>query len=59
MLAAVAVASAAYFALYFALPPAMGNGRLWLAFVTYLLLRGAVLAAVYIVGRCWRMAARP
>lgn len=56
MLAAVAVASAAYFALYFALPPDMGNGRLWLAFVTYLLLRGVVLAAVYAAGRCWRLA---
>ena len=47
MLLAVAVADAAFFALYFILPASMGNHRLWLAFVTYLALRGVVQTWLY------------
>lgn len=47
MLVAVAVASATFAALYWVLPPAMGNHRLWLAFVISLAARGAVQTAIY------------
>ncbi len=47
MLLAVAVADAAFFALYFILPASMGNHRLWLSFVTYLALRGVVQTWLY------------
>ena len=33
-------ASAAYFALFFALQPLLGNNALWLAFTSYMALRG-------------------
>lgn len=43
MLASMAVATAVYFAVYFLLAPVMGNHGLWLAFLSYLLVRGVVL----------------
>ena len=47
MLIAVAVASVVFFPLYALLPPALGNHRLWLAFVVYLAMRGVVQTALY------------
>lgn len=47
MLLAVAIASALFFALYFVLPPSLGNHRLWLAFVVYLAVRGLVQTPIY------------
>ena len=47
MLVAVAVASVTFAALYAALPSAMGNHRLWLAFVVYLAMRGVVQTVSY------------
>ena len=47
MLWAVAVADAFFFVLYFILPASMGNHRLWLAFVTYLAMRGVVQTVLY------------
>ena len=44
MLLAVAVASVCFFVLYFSLRPWWGNHALWLAFVVYLSVRGAVQA---------------
>ena len=40
MLRAMAVASAAFFLIYFGCKEAMGNHALWLAFISYLALRG-------------------
>ena len=42
MLKAMIVAAAAFFGLYFGLHDAMGNHALWLAFITYLALRGVM-----------------
>lgn len=42
MLKGMAVAAAAFFLLYFSLQPSLGNHALWLAFIVYLILRGAV-----------------
>ena len=42
MLRAMFVASVAFFAIYFGCREAMGNHALWLAFITYLALRGAM-----------------
>ncbi len=42
MLLSMAVAAGCFFALYYALRPALGNHALWLAFLTYLFLRGVV-----------------
>ena len=42
MLRAMVVASAAFFAIYFGCREVMGNHALWLAFITYLALRGIV-----------------
>ena len=47
MLWAVAVADVFFFVLYFVLPASMGNHRLWLAFVTYLAMRGIVQTVLY------------
>ncbi len=47
MLAAVATASVAFYALYFALSPRLGNNSLWVAFVTYLAVRGLVQTVAY------------
>ena len=47
MLCSTAIASATFFALFFALHPLMGNHALWLAFVLYLILRGIVLFVIY------------
>ncbi len=43
MLAAMAVATAAYFGVYFAACPIMGNHGLWLAFIVYLAVRSVVM----------------
>ncbi len=43
MLAAMAVATAAYFGVYFAACPIMGNHGLWLAFIVYLSVRSVVM----------------
>jgi MATE family multidrug resistance protein len=42
MLRAMAIASAAFFGIYFGCREALGNHALWLAFITYLLLRGII-----------------
>lgn len=42
MLQSMAVAAAGFFALYYGLRPLLGNHALWLAFLTYLFLRGVV-----------------
>ena len=42
MLFAMAIASAAFFLIYFGCRDAMGNHALWLAFISYLVLRGIV-----------------
>ena len=42
MLRAMAIASAAFFLIYFGCRDVMGNHALWLAFITYLILRGIV-----------------
>ena len=47
MLASTAIASASFFALFFALHGSMGNHALWLAFIIYLVLRGVVLWVIY------------
>ncbi len=43
MLISIALASAVYFALWFALSPILGNHALWAAFLSYLLIRGIYL----------------
>ena len=40
MLATMAAATAVYFAIYFTWFPTLGNHALWLAFVSYLMVRG-------------------
>jgi MATE family multidrug resistance protein len=47
MLRSCFVASVAFFALYFALQPALGNHALWLALLVYLALRGIVQTWLY------------
>lgn len=47
MLASMALATGIFFSLYALLFPRMQNHGLWLAFVSYLLVRGIVLALVY------------
>lgn len=47
MLASVGVATVVYFAFYFWLKPAMGNHGLWLAFLSYLLVRGLFLGLTW------------
>ena len=42
MLRAMAIASATFFGIYFGCREALGNHALWLAFITYLLLRGII-----------------
>ena len=42
MLRSMFIASAGFFLLYYGLEPSMGNHALWLAFIVYLLLRGAM-----------------
>ncbi|MBD5342447.1 MAG: MATE family efflux transporter [Bacteroides sp.] len=43
MLGSMAIATAAYFILWFWLSPILGNHALWIAFLTYLLLRGVLI----------------
>lgn len=47
MLMSCAVAAAAFFGLWFALSPSMGNHALWLALLVYLALRGLLLSWHY------------
>jgi len=42
MLRSMLIASAGFFILYYGFEPTMGNHALWLAFIVYLLLRGAM-----------------
>lgn len=42
MLKAMAVAASAFFVLYYAFQPSLGNHALWMAFIVYLSLRGLV-----------------
>lgn len=42
MLLSMAVAAVSFFAVYYGFRPALGNHALWLAFLTYLLMRGVV-----------------
>lgn len=49
MLLASAVATVAFFALYYALRGAFANHALWLAFVVYMILRGVVQTIIYYV----------
>lgn len=44
MLRAMIVASASFFLFYYGFQPVMGNHALWMAFITYLLLRGIIQA---------------
>lgn len=44
MLRAMMVASGSFFLLYYGFQPTMGNHALWMAFITYLLLRGIMQA---------------
>lgn len=47
MLRSMWVASASFFLLYFMLHPLLGNHALWLAFIAYLVLRGAMQTGIY------------
>lgn len=47
MLVSAALAFAAFFAVYYLAPMQLGNNRLWLAFLSYLAMRGAVQSALY------------
>ncbi len=47
MLMTILLSCLTFFALYFAMPPGMGNDRLWLAFVAYLAMRGISQTAVF------------
>ena len=48
MLYTIAVSCLTYFTLYYSMPAALGNDRLWLAFVAYLAMRGISQTLVYI-----------
>lgn len=47
MLIAIATASASYFTVFFLLPEALGNHRLWCAFIAYLAMRGITQTLLY------------
>ena len=47
MLLAVGVATALFFGIYFAMPASMGNDRLWLAYVSFLVVRSVVQTVLY------------
>lgn len=47
MLLSAALAFAVFFAVYYLAPTQLGNNRLWLAFLSYLAMRGAVQSALY------------
>ena len=47
MLLSAALAFAVFFAVYYLAPAQLGNNRLWLAFLSYLAMRGAVQSALY------------
>ena len=50
MLGSMAIATAAYFILWFWLSPILGNHALWIAFLTYLLLRGVLILSCLKLG---------
>ncbi len=50
MLSSMALATGAYFILWFWLSPSMGNHALWIAFLTYLLLRGVLILSFLKLG---------
>ncbi len=47
MLVSAALAFVAFFAVYYLAPMQLGNNRLWLAFLSYLAMRGVVQSALY------------
>lgn len=47
MLISIICASTAYFGTYFLLPGTIDNHRLWLAFITYLVMRGVAQSIIY------------
>ena len=47
MLLSMATAMVCFFVIYFSLFPSMGNHALWLAFISYLVIRGIVLNIIY------------
>lgn len=47
MLLSMAIAMICFFVIYFSLFPTMGNHALWLAFISYLAIRGIVLNTLY------------
>ena len=52
MLAATAVAAACFFALWYIFSARWGNHALWLAFITFLVMRGAVQTALWKIKVC-------
>ena len=48
MLMSMATAMVCFFVIYFTLFPSMGNHALWLAFISYLVIRGIVLNIIYL-----------
>lgn len=54
MLIASVIAAVTFFLLYFSLFPIWGNHALWLAFIVYLFMRGAVQSVMMTVSRIWR-----
>ena len=47
MLISIICASIAYFGTFFLLPGTIDNHRLWLAFITYLAMRGVTQSIIY------------
>lgn len=47
MLLSMSIAMLCFFIIYFTLSPTMGNHALWLAFISYLAIRGLVLSILY------------
>lgn len=58
MLITVAIASAAFFAIYFGLPVPTGNNRLWLAFIAFLALRSIVQTIIWLRQESVRIASQ-
>lgn len=48
MLASMAIGAEVYFTLYALLFPSMGNHGLWIAFLSYLLVRSLTLTGIYL-----------
>jgi MATE family multidrug resistance protein len=48
MLMSMATAMVCFFVIYFTLYPTIANHALWLAFISYLVIRGIVLYIIYL-----------